>query len=143
MKLEFVYHPTHPPVGSRHVSLTCCPPSLLPRVQFVPCMPRAPALTYHPSHPIALHASQTVEDVLIKIYRKMYRNPGFLRRNPNRPILYGDGTLYDGGPAHKQNSFQHSLKNQEKLPLTLIKRKMDKVPREAPLATNVQSLTNI
>ena len=76
LKLEFVYHPTHPPIGSRHVSPTCCPTSLLPRVQFVPCMPRAPALTYHPSHPIALHASQTVEDVLIKIYRKMYRNLG-------------------------------------------------------------------
>ena len=82
-------------------------------------------------------------------FQKFYGNQSngaqvsFLSRNPNRPILYGDGTLYDGGPAHKQNSFQHSLKNQEKLPLTLIKRKMDKVPREAPLATNVQSLTNI
>ena len=55
MKLEFVYHPTHPPVGSRHVSLTCCPPSLLPRVQFVPCMPRAPAphISFQPSNSIA------------------------------------------------------------------------------------------
>ena len=78
MKLEFVYHPTHPPVGSRHVSPTCCPTSLLPRVQFVPCMPRAPALTYHPSHLIALYTSQTVEDVLIKVYRRCI---GILRRH--------------------------------------------------------------
>jgi len=63
----------------------------------------APALIYHPSHPIALHASQTVEYVLIKIYRKMYRNPdsegpaeGAAQRGAGGP--HGREARYTNGP---------------------------------------------